>query len=90
LPETISLRNFEIPPKFDIFWYFPKNKNPMCRRGTTWIFKIRFSHLPFLYCIKTVFVCGFHHTPLCKMMFSQGSICLVGMNMYLTQLGTRI
>ena len=32
-----------------------------------------------LYCLKMAFICEFQHTPLCKMAFSQGFICLVGM-----------
>jgi hypothetical protein len=34
-PETTRLRNFEIPPKFEIFMFFIENKKSMCRGSTT-------------------------------------------------------
>jgi hypothetical protein len=72
-PKTISLRNFEIPPKLEILILF-KKKNLVCRGRT----KACAHHLDFqynnflyalLYCQKTPFVREFQHIPLWKIIF---------------------
>jgi hypothetical protein len=52
-PKTISLRNFEIPPKIEILVFFQKKK-VLCVEGTLenvytiWVFNIRNFHILFL------------------------------------------
>jgi hypothetical protein len=52
-PKTISLRNFEMPPKIEILVLFKKKKN-LCIEGaleymfTVWIFNIMIFYMSFL------------------------------------------
>jgi hypothetical protein len=72
-PKTISLRNFEIPPKIEILIFFQKNKILYVDDApkhvlTIWISNTAIFCIPF-YCQKTAFVCEFQHTPLWKIIF---------------------
>jgi hypothetical protein len=42
-PKTISLRNFKIPPKFDILVFFKKDKFYVQRRHQNWCSPFGFS-----------------------------------------------
>jgi hypothetical protein len=71
-PKTISLRNFEIPPKIEILIFFPKKKMLYVEEAPkhvhiVWIFNtIIFVCL--FYCQKTAFVCEFSISP-CGILF---------------------
>jgi hypothetical protein len=77
-PKTISLRNYEIPPKIEILMFFKKKS---IHRGGT---KACAHHLDFQYnnfyafSIVNAFVSEFQHTPLWNF-FSQCSTSLVDM-----------
>jgi hypothetical protein len=72
-PKTITLRNFEMPPKIEIFIFFKRNKNlhvveTLKHVLTLWIFRKIIFYMSF-YCQKTTFACEFQHIPLRKMIF---------------------
>jgi hypothetical protein len=52
-PKTISSRNFEIPPKFEILVFLTKKKKNLHVEGapehvhTVWIFNARIFYMPF-------------------------------------------
>jgi hypothetical protein len=52
-PKTISSRNFEIPPKIEIFVFYQKKFKIPCVEGapkhehTNWIFNLRIFHMLF-------------------------------------------
>jgi hypothetical protein len=75
-PKTISLRNFEIPPKIEIENFFNKKilyiEDAPKHVLIVWIFDTNFFVCLF-YCQKTAFVCEFQHTPLWNFFFSQCS-----------------
>jgi hypothetical protein len=60
-PKTISLRNFEMPPKIEIFVFLKKKKFLCVEEAleyvlTIWIFK-KIKFICLFYCPKTAFVC---------------------------------
>jgi hypothetical protein len=69
-----SLRNFEMPPKFENFNFVKKTKKSLCSRGTKACADLLdFQYNDFLclfYYQKMAFVCEFQHIPLQKMIFS--------------------
>jgi hypothetical protein len=82
-PETISSRNFEIPPKIEILVFF-KIKTSMCRGGTkAWAYHLDFQSKNFPCAFFNVKKWPFNvnfSTPLCaKWLFFQGSIHFVDM-----------
>jgi hypothetical protein len=64
-PKTISLRNFEIPPKIEISIFFKKEilyvEDAPKHVVTIWIFNTTIFCMPF-YCQKTAFACEFQDT----------------------------
>jgi hypothetical protein len=95
-PKTISLGNFEIPPKIEILMFFHETKSLYV--GTNaYAHRLDFQYNNFgdvFSIVKKWPLFGeFQHTSLWKIFFSQCSTLLMGMrfvNIYLTHLGTRI
>jgi hypothetical protein len=72
-PKTISLRNFELPPKTEIFYLFPKKKLLYVEEVakhlfTIWIFDATIFDMPFLLS-ENCLVCEFQYTPLWEIIF---------------------
>ena len=85
-PKTISLKNFEIPPKVEILYFSPNTKNLVygsCTKAYTHLLNFQYNYFLNAFLLSKNGLCMWILAyPLVKIIFSQHSTPLVGMRYY--------